>query len=38
MSDTGIGVSVKRKEDKRFLTGKGNYTDVINRPKSRTPI
>lgn len=33
MSDTGIGVSVKRKEDKRFLTGKGNYTDDINRPR-----
>ena len=32
MSDTGIGFAVKRKEDKRFLTGKGNYTDDINRP------
>ena len=29
---TGIGASVKRKEDKRFLTGAGNYTDDINRP------
>lgn len=29
---TGIGVSVKRKEDYRFLTGQGNYTDDINRP------
>ncbi|NQV55445.1 MAG: xanthine dehydrogenase family protein molybdopterin-binding subunit, partial [Rhodospirillales bacterium] len=32
MSDTGIGAAVRRKEDKRFLTGKGNYTDDINRP------
>ena len=32
MSATGIGASVKRREDKRFLTGKGNYTDDINRP------
>ena len=29
---TGIGASVKRVEDKRFLTGKGRYTDDINRP------
>ena len=27
----GIGASVRRKEDKRFLTGKGRYTDDINR-------
>ena len=27
----GIGASVRRKEDKRFLIGKGNYTDDINR-------
>jgi carbon-monoxide dehydrogenase large subunit len=32
MSDTGIGAAVRRKEDYRFLTGKGNYTDDINRP------
>ena len=32
MSDTGIGVAVRRKEDRRFLTGKGTYTDDINRP------
>lgn len=32
MTDTGIGASVKRVEDARFLTGKGNYTDDINRP------
>ena len=31
-SSTGIGVSVKRKEDYRFLVGEGNYTDDINRP------
>lgn len=30
MSVTGIGSAVKRKEDFRFLTGKGNYTDDIN--------
>jgi len=29
---TGIGAAVKRVEDFRFLTGKGNYTDDINRP------
>src|SRR5579862_5584288 len=28
----GIGVSVRRKEDARFLNGRGNYTDDINRP------
>ncbi len=28
----GIGVSVRRKEDARFLSGRGNYTDDINRP------
>jgi len=32
MSATGIGASVKRKEDFRFLTGRGTYTDDINRP------
>ena len=30
MSDTGIGARVKRKEDHRFITGKGRYTDDIN--------
>jgi len=29
---TGIGASVKRKEDQRFLTGRGRYVDDINRP------
>jgi carbon-monoxide dehydrogenase large subunit len=28
----GIGASVRRKEDLRFLSGRGNYTDDINRP------
>ncbi len=28
-SATGIGASVRRKEDLRFITGKGNYTDDI---------
>ena len=32
MSATGIGASVKRKEDFRFITGKGHYVDDINRP------
>jgi aerobic carbon-monoxide dehydrogenase large subunit len=32
MSATGIGASVKRREDIRFITGKGHYTDDINRP------
>ena len=32
MSATGIGASVKRKEDIRFITGKGHYVDDINRP------
>jgi len=27
-----VGTAVKRKEDFRFLTGGGNYTDDINRP------
>jgi carbon-monoxide dehydrogenase large subunit len=31
MSATGIGASVLRKEDFRFITGKGRYTDDINR-------
>ncbi|MGI9306734.1 MAG: xanthine dehydrogenase family protein molybdopterin-binding subunit, partial [Gammaproteobacteria bacterium] len=34
MSDNthGIGAPVKRREDLRFLTGRGNYTDDICRP------
>ena len=30
--DEGIGASSKRREDVRFLTGKGRYTDDLNRP------
>ncbi len=30
--DSGIGAPLKRREDVRFLTGKGRYTDDINRP------
>ncbi len=32
MAQGGIGASLKRKEDARFLTGRGNYTDDIVRP------
>jgi carbon-monoxide dehydrogenase large subunit len=32
MTATGIGAAVRRKEDARFLTGQGTYTDDINRP------
>src|SRR6185295_9536124 len=32
MSATGIGAAVRRKEDQRFVTGKGNYTADVNRP------
>ncbi len=32
MTGTGIGASIKRKEDHRFITGKGRYTDDVNRP------
>ncbi|MFI4936219.1 MAG: xanthine dehydrogenase family protein molybdopterin-binding subunit [Caulobacterales bacterium] len=32
MSDTAIGKSVKRREDIRFITGHGRYTDDINQP------
>ena len=28
----GIGAPVRRREDFRFITGRGNYTDDINRP------
>ncbi|MCO8145542.1 xanthine dehydrogenase family protein molybdopterin-binding subunit [Rhodovulum tesquicola] len=30
--DHGIGASTKRREDVRFLTGRGRYTDDINLP------
>jgi carbon-monoxide dehydrogenase large subunit len=32
MTGSGIGAAVRRKEDFRFLTGQGTYTDDINRP------
>jgi aerobic carbon-monoxide dehydrogenase large subunit len=32
MSATGIGAAVRRKEDQRFITGKGHYTDDVSRP------
>ncbi len=32
MTETGIGASARRKEDLRFLTGRGTYTDDISRP------
>jgi carbon-monoxide dehydrogenase large subunit len=32
MSENGIGSSVLRKEDFRFITGKGQYTDDITQP------
>jgi carbon-monoxide dehydrogenase large subunit len=31
--DHGIGAASKRREDVRFLTGTGNYTDDINLPR-----
>ena len=32
MSGTGVGAAVRRKEDLRFITGRGQYVDDINRP------
>jgi carbon-monoxide dehydrogenase large subunit len=32
MTVTALGAAVRRKEDHRFITGKGQYTDDINRP------
>jgi carbon-monoxide dehydrogenase large subunit len=32
MAENGMGAAVRRKEDYRFITGKGLYTDDINRP------
>lgn len=31
-NQTGIGAPVRRKEDHRFITGQGRYTDDINQP------
>src|SRR5262245_55572060 len=33
MGIDGIGAAVRRKEDRRFLTGKGTYMDDVNRPR-----
>ncbi len=33
MASDGIGQRVLRKEDFRFITGRGHYTDDINRPQ-----
>ena len=32
MTENGIGAAVRRKEDHRFITGRGKYVDDINRP------
>src|SRR5947209_3685855 len=32
MVATGIGAAVRRKEDVRFITGRGHYTDDFHRP------
>ena len=32
MGFEGIGAAVRRKEDHRFLSGRGSYTDDLNRP------
>ena len=32
MGHEGIGAAVRRKEDLRFLNGRGHYTDDVNRP------
>ena len=32
MSATGIGASIRRREDQRYITGKGHYVDDVNRP------
>src|SRR5262249_9636019 len=32
MSATGIGAAVRRKEDQRFITGKGRYTADFDQP------
>ena len=32
MASEGIGASVRRTEDHRFITGRGRYTDDIDRP------
>ena len=32
MATDGFGAALRRREDQRFLSGRGNYTDDINRP------
>jgi len=32
MSATGVGAAVRRKEDHRFITGRGHFTADVNRP------
>ena len=32
-SASGIGASLKRKEDRRFVTGRGRYLDDITTPR-----
>ena len=36
--ENGIGASPKRREDVRFLTGRGRYTDDINLPRQTYAI
>ena len=36
MADDGIGASVRRKEDYRFLTGNGHFTDDISQEERAT--
>src|SRR5690606_29098552 len=31
-SDTGIGAAILRKEDRRFLSGRGTYVSDVKRP------
>jgi aerobic carbon-monoxide dehydrogenase large subunit len=38
MTATGIGAAVRRKEDLRFITGKGQYTDDVTRPGATRAI
>ncbi len=38
VSDTGIGASPKRKEDLRFITGSGRYTDDFNLPGQKYAV
>ncbi|MGE0564627.1 MAG: xanthine dehydrogenase family protein molybdopterin-binding subunit [Pseudolabrys sp.] len=38
MTATGIGAAVRRKEDIRFITGKGQYTDDVTRPRETRAV